>query len=178
MQPAVNDAEQRAVLKFLEAVIRDAHYMADLTTAFLEAQSVPQRKNLASSGQVPAEDTSLSRRAEGVLLNLAAALRIASWERAGFRPALPADLPSSSEAFRNLVPPEMPEAAEGARTAVPELSRKVFRTWLRLFSRTSHATTLCTDVLLRMQTVGEDELLDALADFLWNNRHLAKIEER
>ena len=176
MQPAVNDAEQRAVLKFLEAVIRDAHYMADLTAAFLKAHGSRARENRASSEQVPVEDTPLTRRAEGVLLNLAAALRIASWERAGFRPALPADLPSSYEAFRNLVPPEMPEATEGARAAVPELSLKVFRTWLRFFSRTSHAA-LSTDILLPMQTVTEDELLDAVADFLWNNRHLAKPEE-
>jgi len=73
------------------------------------------------------------------------------------------------------VPPEMPEATEGARRDVPELSSKVFRTWLRLFSRTSRAA-LNTDILLRRQTVCEEELLDALADFLWSNRHLAKPE--
>ena len=53
---------------------------------------------------------------------------------------------------------------------------KVFRTWLQRFSRSSRAT-LNADVLLPAKSVSKDELLDALADFLWANRHLADAKE-
>jgi hypothetical protein len=76
----------------------------------------------------PREDT----RANAFLCNLGAALRIASWERSGLKPALPVDLPSSFEAFRNVMPPEM----SGTTVDVPFASepyQKVFRTWCSSF---------------------------------------------
>ncbi len=176
MEPIVNDVERRAVQRFLEAVIRDAYYMADLTAAFLEAQGFHPKRKRASSVSAVAEDSPTMTRAHGVLLNLAAALRIASWERAGLRSELPADLPASSEAFQNLMPSEVPGSSQDAPVTA-ELSERVFRTWLQRFSRSSRAA-LSTDVLLPANTVSEDELLDALADFLWENRHLADVKEK
>jgi hypothetical protein len=175
MQPIVDDAQRRSVEGFLEAVVRDANYMADLTAAFLNAHGIRPKKGLGASGcALPANSSTLTR-AHGVLMNMAAALRIRSWERAGLRPQLPADLPSSSEAFRNLVP-EVVGSPEGT-PVVPELSAKVFRTWLQRFSRSSRAA-LSTDVMLPTKTVSQEDLLEALADFLWANRHLADVKGR
>ncbi len=102
-------------------------------------------------------------------------MQILAWERAGLRPELPADLPTAEEAFRNLLPEEASGEEENA-PVVPELSMKVFQTWLQRFSRSSRET-LNTDVLLPAKAVSKDKLLDALADFLWANRHLADAKE-
>jgi hypothetical protein len=176
MQRAVTQAEQRAVLRFLEVIVRDAFYMADLTSAFLKAHGFRARKSCAGSKQVSAEDTPQARRAKGFLLNLAAALRVASWDRAGFRPSLPADLPTWSEAVKNAVPPETPDIANNSVATTTDLPARVFRTWLQRFSRSSRAT-LNTDVLLSTKGVSEDDLLDALAELLWANRRLADVKE-
>ena len=103
-------------------------------------------------------------------------MQILAWERAGLRPELPADLPTAEEAFRNLLPPDTSEDSSNT-PVVPELSMKVFRTWLQRFSRSSLAT-LGTDIMLPTSTASEDALLDALTDLLWNNRHLAKPKEQ
>jgi hypothetical protein len=175
MRPVIDDAQRRSVERFLEAVIRDACHMADMTAAFLKDRGWrPSRKKADSHGVLPELNPTMSR-AHGVLLNLAAALRIASWERAGLRSELSADLPSSTEAIQRLVPPESPDSSESA-PVVPELSAQVFRTWLERFSRSSRAT-LGTDIVLPTNAVSEDELLDALADFLFENRHLADVRE-
>ena len=175
MQPIVDDAQKRSVEKFIEAIIRNARYKAQLAAAFLEAQGFRPKKERVCSPSVEAENSPTRMRAQGFLLNLGAALQLASWERAGLRSELPADLPTSSEAFQNLVPPQVLGSSDGA-PVTPDLSMKVFKTWLQLFSRSSRAT-LNTDVLLPTKAVSEDELLDALADFLWANRHLADVKE-
>ena len=176
MQRLVNDVERRTADNVIKAVVCNACYMADMTAAFLKAQGFRPRKKAARCSVGLVEDSPEVRRVNAFLMNLAAALRIALWERAGFRRALPADLPSSSEAFRNVVPPEVAGTA-GDAPVIPELYTKVFRTWLEQFSRSSQAA-LSTDVLLAVKGVSEDKLLDALADLVWENRHLANAKEQ
>jgi len=175
MKPTYTAAERRSVTKFLEGVIRDAFYKAELAAAFLEAYGFRPRKKRSDSTACLPEDSPARARAECVLLNLGAAMQIAAWERAGLRPELPADLPTAEEAFRNLMPLEKPSPS-GKTRIVAELSMKVFKAWLQRFSRSSQAT-LGTDVLLPVAAASEDTLLAALADLLWNNRHLAKPKE-
>ncbi len=172
MQPlVVDEAQKRSVEKFIEAVIRQARYQADLAAAFLLASGYrPCNKQLDPQHSLP-EDHPTRQRAEHFLLNLGAAMQIAAWERAGLRPELPADLPTAEEAFRNA----LATGAEKPHLEL-ELQSRVFRTWLQLFSRSSRRA-LGADILLPVSAVSEDELLEALADLLWNNRHLAEPEE-
>jgi hypothetical protein len=178
----IADHETLVAAGAVQAVIYDAHYMADLVTAFLKTQGYRPLKTCAGSvaGEVccdsTSENSSVIRRAKTFLLNLAAALRLAQWERGRLRPSLPADLPIAIEAFRNAVPPEIDGPAEPAHSIMSELSLQVFRTCHQRLSWSSRAT-LGIDVLLPTQAPSEDELLDGLADLLWNNRHLAKPEE-
>jgi hypothetical protein len=170
------DPERQSVENFLAVVIRDAQFMANMTAAFLENHDIrPGKKQVKSAvyptkGSMTLENPMEDTRANAFLCNLGAALRIASWERTGLQPVLPADLPSSSEAFRNIVPPEMCGITEDVPDA-SEPYQKVLRIWLQQFSRSSHFS-LGTDVYLSINTVEEDKLLDAVADLLWQNRHL------
>jgi hypothetical protein len=175
MQPVVDDAERRSVERYLVAVTRDAQYMADTVADFLEAQGIRPRQNRSGDSCALPQKGETTTPVHAFLLNLAAALRIAMWERAGLRSELPADLPSSREAFQNLVPAESFHSSTGS-SATPALAQTVFRTWLEQFSRSSRAT-LGTDVLLDAAGLSEDELLDALADFLYENRNLADMKE-
>jgi hypothetical protein len=176
MQPnVVDNAERRSVERLLEGIIRNAHYKAHLAAAFLNSCGYRPKKNQARTISTRQEDDSLRQRAEKFLLNLGAAMQILVWERAGLRPELPAELPTAEEAFRKLLPPEA--AGDSTNALVePELSMMVFRTWLERFSHTSRET-LNTDVLLPTRSISKDELLDAMADFLWANRHLADAKE-
>jgi hypothetical protein len=169
--------QHRAVVRFLEAVIRDAYHMADVTAAFLKAHGYRPRKRSSRSSDAPSEDTPVIRQAKGFLLNLGAALRLARWEHSGLRPDLPSSLPTTAEAFRNLVPPRDDATNSDGSETVPPLSLEVFRTWLECFCHAGQ-TSIGADILLRREGMSEDDLLDSLADFLWEHRHLASPEER
>ena len=156
--------------------------MADMTAAFLKAYGhQPSRKRADTQGLLlkadPSKMSPIMLQAHGFLLNLAAALRIASWERAGLRSELPADLPTADEAFQRLWPYEISTTPESG-AIIPELAAQVFQAWLHLFSRSSRAS-LGTDIVLPIHAVAEvkDKLLDALADILFENRHLADMKE-
>ena len=94
MQPLdVDDAQRRSVEKFLEAVIRDAHYKAKLAAAFLKYCGYrPSKSAVGHSTPSLPEDHRTRQRAECFLLNLGAAMQILAWERAGLRSELPAGL--------------------------------------------------------------------------------------
>jgi hypothetical protein len=164
-----------AVSHFLEAVVHEASHKADLAAVFLTKYcGFRPRKDSVGPGTAAPEDDPIVRRARTVLLNLAAALRILEWERAGFQPALPPSLPTAAEAFSAVASQAEPAARENQSAAL-ELSHSTLRTWLRCFSR-SGRSTLGTDVLLPSAPVEKDDLLDALADLLWQNRHLCHKE--
>ena len=131
MWPIVNDndAERLAVQRFIEAILHDAIYMADITAEFLKAQGYrPSRKKVDTQGLLlkvePSKMSPVILRAHGFLLNLAATLRLATWERAGLRSELPPDLPTVDEAFQRLVPPEASQEPESG-LVIPELAMQV-----------------------------------------------------
>ena len=170
------DPDDLRAARAVEAVVCEAHYMADLTVAFLRGAGYRPRRNRKKSGAAEPEDSGSIGQAKGFLLNLAAAIRIAVWEHAGFRPHLPSDVHSLSEASRHLIPPPSNEPAADTSSTVPELARTVFRVQAQQFLH-SGRKELGTDVLLPLQAPSEDELLEGLADLLWNNRHLVEAEE-
>ena len=170
MRAVRNAAESQVGERFIEGVIRDAHFMADLTAAFLNAHGFHPSEPSPPEPLLPADDP-LVRQAQTVLLNLAAAIRIARWEQAGLKELLPAELPSATEAFRSVLPAEVGDENGTGPTVTSALSRKVFRVSLERFSNAG-LRTIGTDMLLPTHAVSEDELLDALADLLWENRYL------
>lgn len=172
MRAVFDDAQTRSVARFLEAVIRDAYFMADLTAACLTASGYrPAESSLTTRTPIP-DDYPAVQQWQGFLLNLAAALRIYAWEQAGLKNVLPADLPSSTEAFGSLIPAETSGSSENCQTIVTPLCQRVFRVWLERFSRASRGA-IATDILLPTNTISEDAFLENLADLLWENRHLA-----
>lgn len=167
--------EHRAVVRFLETVIRDAEYMADVTAAFLKAQGYRPHKRSLQNPDAVTEGSPVVRQAQGFLLNLAAALRLVRWENSRLRPYLPSSLPTPADAFRNLVPPRDEGAKSDGTEIVPAISADVFRTWMERFCH-SGQTSIGVDVVLELDGTSENDLLDSLADFLWEHRHLASPE--
>ena len=103
----------------------------------------------------------------GLLLGLGAALRLLAWEGTGSRAHLPADLPPAMKAIRDLFAalgkqPASLEARGG------ELVLRVVRAWVDHFAWHGRAAWGADLVLGGAE---EDALVDALAEFLWANRH-------
>jgi hypothetical protein len=159
------EAEQRDVERFLASIIRDAELDADRVAAFLKLQGytpLPLPKMPIAQESVPTGP------AAEVLLNLAAALRLRSWELAGLTSYLPADLPSAVDALAAAAElgsqPQQPATpGDGA------IAQYVFRTSIERFSRDGQSC-LGTDVLL--EQLDSDDLLDDVAAFLWGQRGL------
>jgi hypothetical protein len=97
-----------------------------------------------------------------MLLNLAAALRLRSWERAGLAARFGAELPSSIDALAAAADcaMETPPATE-VRARIP---RTVFRILLQHFALSGQAD-LGTDIVVQSQP--SNDLLDQVAALLW-----------
>jgi len=169
----ITKTECQADARLIEAIHREADYMAELTASFLAARGFPLCGE-AGDEKVEDGDGPHVRRAKVFLLNLAAELRLCQWEQAGLRRYLPGTLPPSTVAFRTLVPPDDVGSTEES-SGRTELWSQVFSTWLERFCRGSRAT-IGVDVVLRLDDLSVDEFLDAMADFLWEHRHLALPE--
>jgi hypothetical protein len=157
-----------AATRIRDGIVRDAHYMADLTGQFLRSQGYGSaRENPAA----PVLEEPPCGSAADFLLNVAAALRIGVWERAGLRDALPDPLPPSGEALAAAASHFLECASKPKSTETLGLSMQVFQVTQQHFAR-SGRQDLETDVLLSVEGLGEDELLERLADFLWEHRHL------
>lgn len=108
-----------------------------------------------------------------LLLGLAAALRLFVWERTGVRPFLPPDLPPALPAIRDLVAAAA-ERSDRLASLAAALSDRVLRVLVdRLAWHGREA--LGGEVVLG--EADEDTLLDALANFLWRNRHAPDTAE-
>jgi len=135
----------------IEAVIREAQESAVVVGRFL--QSV---------------DSSVVRcLSHDILLKLDAWTRIFRWERAGVSGHLESGIPSSAEVLADV---EREFRGQPAVYPVQELGRRVFVFALQSMSWRLNATYLEAEII---DTTAPEELLDALAQLLWANRHLS-----
>jgi hypothetical protein len=164
-QPAVLPSHRLAV-ELIEFVERDAEFMADLTTAFLDVIGIvpPLKERLRNPVALPSE----------FLLELAAILRIALWERAGLVDRIGHGMPSAEAALADLfgrLGPE-PQASRSEITGTA-LCLAVFRTTVSRLAWGAREE-LYADVVLDPLDDGSP---DALADFLWSHRDLGRSQE-
>jgi hypothetical protein len=106
------------------------------------------------------------------LLELAAAIRIALWERMGTAEAALAELPSSHDALEYVCTAVLDQLAAGSHAEPePRLSRQVMIVWLRHFALNG-LNDLGVDVVF--SGTCPPDALELIADFLWRFRHLAR----
>lgn len=161
------DRERLSVERILEGVIRDAESDADLVAAFLDSYGLKALP--VSQASAPTNETPKGPAAD-MLLGLAAAFRLRSWERAGISGYLPIKLPSSADALAAAVA----AAENGGSETLIAIRRAVFQASFMHISRESQET-IAADVALP-SNVDADGLLERLADFLYTHRHL--MDER
>ena len=133
--------------------------LGDVIASWLDSQGQPS-DNRAEKAPLP------------YLLELGAVLQLAVWESAGFADQLPAELPTLSQARDELKTRAAlgPQEFEDPRKA--QLFAKVFLVWWEHFSWQA-PELLNAEVLLGQ--LGEDELVQELAQFFWDTRHIANI---
>jgi hypothetical protein len=150
----------RPAADLIASIIQDAGFMAELTVHYLDRLGLlpaPKRR-VTDPVALPGE----------FLLELAAALRLALWERAGLRDRLDPGLPPAAQALADLFarfgPTPRGARAEGGGAA---LSGRVFRTTLRRLARDGRSE-LNADIVL--EAPADEWALEALADYLWAHR--------
>jgi hypothetical protein len=151
----------RPTVDLIEAIIRDAHFLADLTADFLERTAVlpPLKERQKTPVALPRE----------FVLELGAILRLALWEGAGFRDCLGPDLPAAESALHNLLAclasePHEPWASGDSQG----LARVIFRIALCRLAWAGRAE-LHADVVL--DEPDDDFFLKQVAAYLWAHRH-------
>jgi hypothetical protein len=159
--------EREQVLRFVAAIILNAQRKAEMTIEMLKNLGYP-----VQSKRVPVDLSTfkIPRGPEAEWLsNLGAALQVGSWERAGLLEQLPENtVPSFSAAVRQLAP------GHGANAADPEeapgdLNRQVLQAWLAHFALAAQSS-LGVDIVVKKDNLPADDLLEALADLLWEHR--------
>jgi hypothetical protein len=151
-------AERQSVIEFLERLIREATFQAELVEAFVRASGIVFN--------APNQSVSFSEQGEAVndlLLGLGAALRVCAWERAGLGPMIAYDLPSGAQLLGALgayVVSGGSEGISGAAINQAVLSRAVFR-----LSRSIRPDFVIDTSSILHNTVNE------FAQFLWENRN-------
>jgi len=138
----------------IQAVVRHAQYLADLTGAVLDASGLFSTKP--------------SRLPAGFLLEFSAVLELGLWEREGLREYFDDDLPMYQDAATELAARACKGPAEFEGPERTPLSRQLFRLWLERFAWEADAT-LQANILLG--DVAGDQFATVLADFIWKNRH-------
>jgi hypothetical protein len=163
------EAERAWVHQALEAMVREAAHQADLTAAFLKARGVKpkrarHRPDCAGFQALPPEPVA------ALLLELAAALRLDEWERRGIKHDIAPQLPAGGDAIAGVV-----EHWGGRETGAEDgaLASAVFRA--AILRLAPHARPLLgADVPMpAADAVDVDALVDRLAAFLWQHRHLS-----
>ena len=157
---AVPPAERSAV-ELIEFIVRDAVFMADVTCQYPRAT-----RAAALAGGATRESGRLARE---FLLELAAVLRLDLWERSGVRDRLDPGLPPAEQALADLF---APGGHGGLPIGAPvTLAMSVFRASLRHLAWGGREE-LGADVVL--DEPDDEVLLEALADLLWEHRHLGR----
>ena len=154
------------VVSFVAAMIRLGHRQADLAAAFLREVGIQP---------APGQTLALPRE---FLLEVGAIMQIAQWEQSGLRDLMPVDLPSAGAALDDLAR-RLYETSEeyAANQSGTELSMQVMKAWIRHCALAA-PEELGVDVVLHGRPAVE--LLEEIADFLWQHRHLADdpVEEQ
>jgi len=173
--PQISSDQRQAIARSVEAVIQQAARDADLVGQFLLSHGYQPTGGRGDAPNQAAQPSPAMNGASMLLLNLAAALRIARWERQSIKSRLPETLPDSTVALKATL--AATNAAPDDRAAPrPALHQQVFTIWLKHFSRQG-SQQLGTDVLMNPADVNPDALLDTLADLLWQHRHLTNTSE-
>ena len=123
---------------------------------------------LAGVGLAP-EAGQVRRLPADLLLDLGAALRMLSWEYAGFAAHLEAGLPPAREAIRRA----FLDAAAGNPPPARRLCEAVIRLAVDRFAWAGHRDVKA-EILLDVPD--EDALVEAMARFLWDHRHATTHE--
>jgi hypothetical protein len=149
--------QQRDVLDWLSAFIREAHRDAAAVSAFL-----------ASLGLAPDPSGQGAGFSQDFLLKIAAPVRLRHWERSGLRPRMGVALPSSDEVLVDVVGDPNQKTP---RFSGRELTRQIL--WLHLTQFAWKSWPDAAADCLILQSVPSADLLDTLARFLWQFRHLS-----
>ena len=154
----VDRSRQRAE-QIIQGFAFNGAFHAALVGQFLEASGlIPSRE---ARGRKPVAVPA------GFLFELAGVLRLAYWEKLGLKDHLPSQLPSAAEALDDLLGRWSGNMPHPVRASAPILDQ-VLHTWFARFAW-SGLEELEADVVL--DDADEEELLEALADFLWTHRH-------
>ena len=146
------------------AIAREAFDAANLVCDFLERLN----SGAGDKGHVAPLSLTLPE-----ALDIAAALRIQNWETCGLHEQLTDELPTSEEALEIALRDRTSTPARSAthRTAAP-LAWICFIAWVRRFAWNGKAD-LGSDVLIGHGTDASDSEMRALADYLWEHRHVS-----
>jgi hypothetical protein len=143
----------------LLAIALDGKRDADLVGSFLNLLSETPAGRWAVKRPLPLP--------VDFLLGLGAALRLGFWEMIGIQVHRDAGMPAASEIIIDVLSSVTnPEAA--ARTA--QLPSRVLALSIEHFAWAGRLELNCD---VTVDPVDEDLFLEAMADFIWNNRHLA-----
>ena len=159
------ETQRRSVERTLAAIIREAELQADLVARFLRSRGLKPTRTSKPEGN-PKLPQGL---AADFLMELGAALRLRMWERAGLTEILPPGLPNAAESLASAA--GRAAAGQGRGAADRDAPTEVLRACINYFSAAGR-TELAADVVVP-SAEDRDELLDVLADMLWEYRHLA-----
>jgi len=135
-------------------------------TRVAERDADAVREVLVSAGVVAGADGTVGL-AAGAMLDIAAVLRMRSWEGGGIAAHREVGLPCAAEARHRLISRMLRESPTAE--AFGELSQGVRRAYATQFVWSAPGL-VGADIALS-DTAGEDLLLDALAAFLWEGRN-------
>jgi len=133
------------------AITRRAEFHADLVGRYLTQNAAKAERGFPAA----------------FLLDLAAVLQIGLWEKKGLHEHIAADLPSYAEATATLAARAERSASEFSGLSSAVLSSRVLRAVI--YNMAWEAPELLGAELV-VDVNEEDELINLLADFVWNNR--------
>ena len=141
--------------RVINAVVRNAEQQATLTACYLTGIGLPPGT---------AEFQLLPR---AVLLELGALLQLHLWESRGLTKCLPKDVPSAKVAAEDFYLRLEGNHIQLDDGTLPPLAQRVHEVWLNHIAWEGQSI-LGTELVL--DDVAEDDFVEAIAKFIWNNR--------
>ena len=162
---ALDEHDRLPGLAMREADVREGRLMAELVTHFLESISLlppASRRRKRPVVDLPRE----------FLLELGLILRVHAWERAGLRDRIGPDLPTSRRALADLfVRFGLDRRPPVDATADVRLTMGMF---VIALDRLAWAGREELDADVALDAPADERWLEALADFLWENRRAGR----